>query len=56
MAEIPIPQAQPQVVTQDEIFRQYGEATLQLKIATSRVQFLEQQLQQILNQPQAPQK
>lgn len=57
MPETPVPQAQPQgIITQDELYRQYGEATIQLKIATSRVQFLEQQIQQLLNQPQAPAK
>lgn len=52
MADTQVPQAQPQVITQDELYRQYGEATIQQKIATSRVQFLEQQIQQFLNQPQ----
>lgn len=52
--ETPVPQAPPLMVTQDELYRQYGEATIQLKIATSRVQFLEQHIQQFLNQPQAP--
>ena len=52
--ETPVPQAQPQMITQDELYRQYGEASIQLKIATSRVQFLEQQIQQSLNQPQTP--
>lgn len=54
--ETAIPQAQPGMITQDEIYRQYGEATIQLKIATSRVQLLEQHIQQFLNQPQAPAK
>lgn len=37
-------------VNMDQLFKQYGEATLQLKIATGKVQQIEIQLQQILNQ------
>lgn len=43
-------------VNMQQLYSQYGEAMLQLKIATGRVQQIELQLQQILNvQPQVPQ-
>ena len=35
----------------DEIYRQYGEATIQLKLAQGKVMMLEQQIQASLNQP-----
>ena len=48
------PTVVPQV-NMDQLFKQYGEATLQLKIATGKVQQIELQLQQILNNQQVPQ-
>lgn len=42
-------------VNMDQLYKQYGEATLQLKIATGRVQQIEMQLQQILNAQPIPQ-
>lgn len=41
-------------INMDLLYKQYGEATLQLKIATGRVQQIEIQLQQILNSQQLP--
>lgn len=43
----PIPQ---QAVNIDELHRQYGEAMIQFKIAQSKVMFLEQQFQALMNQ------
>jgi len=40
-------------LTQEELYRQYGEATIQFKIAQGKVMQLEQQIQTFLNQ-QAP--
>ncbi len=48
-----VPPAQAQGISTDELYRQYGEATIQLKIAQQKVMFLEQQINQVLSQPQA---
>lgn len=45
-----VPQS-AQAISLDEVYRQYGEATIQLKLANSKVMMLEQQIQQLLNQP-----
>jgi hypothetical protein len=47
-----VPQNQA-FLTQEELYRQYGEATIQFKIAQGKVMQLEQQIQAFLNQ-QAP--
>lgn len=44
-----VPQHQVSMTT-EELYRQYGEATIQFKIAQNRVAMLEQQIQQLLNQ------
>lgn len=44
-------QIQPnqQMVTQEEVYRQYGELCIQEKIVAQKKMILEQQIQQILN-------
>lgn len=49
----PVPQVPPQILSKEELYRQYGEATIQLKLAQGKVMMLEQQIQQTLNTPQA---
>lgn len=44
----------PQQINMQQLFSQYGEAIMQQKIATGRVQQIELQLQQILNTQQVP--
>lgn len=48
----PVPQA-PQLpqMSMDELYRQYGEATIQFKLAQGKVMLIEQQIQQALNNP-----
>lgn len=40
-------------ISVDELYRQYGEATVQFKLAQGRVMQIEQQIQQLLNTPPA---
>lgn len=49
MPEQPVPM-NTQVVNLDQLYREYGEATVQFKMAQGRVIQLEQSIQQILNQ------
>jgi hypothetical protein len=43
-----VPQAN---ISVDELYRQYGEASVQFKLAQGKLMMLEQQIQQVLNQP-----
>ena len=52
MPETPVPQ-NAQVITIEELYRQKGEIVTQLEICQGRLQIINQQLQQILNQQQA---
>lgn len=54
MENVQVPtQQQGVVLNARELYEQYGEATIQLKLAQSKVMMLEQQIQQLLNNPQA---
>lgn len=44
--------ANPQIINLDQLYREYGEATVQFKLAQGRTMQLEQQIQQVLNQQQ----
>lgn len=48
MPEVQVPHPPQTVITIEELHRQYGEATIQLKIANQRVMMLEQQIQQVM--------
>lgn len=50
MPDIPIQGPLTPIMTLEELYRQYGEATIQFKICQSRVVGLEQQIQQVFNQ------
>jgi len=41
---------QQQFISAEDLYRQYGEATIQFKIAQGKVVQLEQAIQQVLNQ------
>ncbi len=53
MPDPTVVQPAPQVINMDQVYREYGEATIQLKMAQGRVNQLELTIQQIMNQQAA---